>query len=278
MNEEIIFVGSAIAGSLLTIAIDRLVKPVFPMGSKNTSASYDTMRTELSTLEFERNLVADSATKVNVAFSEKRIDVYERDKLLQRYTTQIEQYEEKIDKYQNLIDLADLRNQRDNLTEMVNRRITSIDQRLKDIQNRFAITYGSGEDERIEHVLEKAVQDAVHNNLNDSKPSDELKQLENSTSHKHNLYKPYVDDRTEVKQLEELHHQIMLELDRLEHDKEKPDEIQDDDKIKDKFQESLALNKDSDDSESLPPSNKEAASGKRESPSSSLGEGQASQS
>ena len=248
------------------------------MGSKYTSASYDTMRTELSTLEFERNLVADSATKVNVAFSEKRIDVYERDKLLQRYTTQIEQYEEKIDKYQNLIDLADLRNQRDNLTEMVNRRITSIDQRLKDIQNRFAITYGSGEDERIEHVLEKAVQDAVHNNLNDSKPSDELKQLENSTSHKHNLYKPYVDDRTEVKQLEELHHQIMLELDRLEHDKEKPDEIQDDDKIKDKFQESLALNKDGDDSESLPPSNKEAASGKKEPPSSSLGEGQASQS
>ena len=276
MNEEIIFVGSAIAGSLLTIAIDRLVKPVFPMGSKNTSASYDTMRTELSTLEFERNLVADSATKVNVAFSEKRIDVYERDKLLQGYTTQIEQYEEKIDKYQNLIDLADLRNQRDNLTEMVNRRITSIDQRLKDIQNRFAITYGSGEDERIEHVLEKALQDAVHNNLNDSKPSDELKQLENS--HKHNLYKPYVDDRTEVKQLEELHHQIMLELDRLEHDKEKPDEIQDDDKIKDKFQESLALNKDGDDSESLPPSNKEAASGKKEPPSSSLGEGQASQS
>lgn len=248
------------------------------MGSKNTSASYDTMRTELSTLEFERNLVADSATKVNVAFSEKRIDVYERDKLLQRYTTQIEQYEEKIDKYQNLIDLADLRNQRDNLTEMVNRRITSIDQRLKDIQNRFATTYGSGDDERIEHVLEKAVQDAVHNNLNDSKPSDELKQLENSTSHKHNLYKPYVDDRTEVKQLEELHHQIMLELDRLEHDKEKPDEIQDDDKIKDKFQESLALNKDGDDSESLPPSNKEAASGKKEPPSSSLGEGQASQS
>jgi hypothetical protein len=278
LNEEILFVGSAIAGSLLTIAIDKLVKPVFPMGSKNTSASYDSMRTELSTLEFERNLVADSATKVNVAFSEKKIDEYERDKLLQRYTTQIEQYEEKIDKFQNLIDLVDLRNQRDNLTEMVNRRIKSIDQRLKDIQNRFTITYGRGEDERIEHVLEKAVQDAVHNNLHDSKPTDELSQLENSTSHAHDLYKPYVDDRTEVKQLEELHHQIMLELDRLEHDKEKPDEIQADDKIENKFQNSRALNQDGDDSKSPPPSNKEAPSEKKESPSSSPGEGQASQS
>jgi hypothetical protein len=273
LNEEIIFVGSAIAGSLLTIAIDRLVKPVFPFGNKNTPASYDSMRTELSSLEFERNLAAEAATKVDVAFNEKRIDVYERDKLLQRYTAQMEQYEEKIDKYQNLLELADLRNQRDNLTEMVNRRISSIDQRLKDIQNKFAITYGSGEGDRIEHALEKAVQDAVHNNLHQSKP--ELKQLENSTSYMHDLSKPYVDDRTEAKQLEELHHQIMQELDRLEHDKENPNETYADDKIKDRFQDSIALNHRGDDSESLPGSNKESANEKKEPPSSSLGEGQA---
>lgn len=275
MNEEIIFVGSAIAGSLLTIVIDRLVKPVFPFGNKNTPASYDSMRTELSSLEFERNLAAEAATKVDVAFSEKRIDVYERDKLLQRYTAQMEQYEEKIDKYQNLLDLADLRNQRDNLTEMVNRRISSIDQRLKDIQNRFAITYGSGEGDRIEHALEKAVQDAVHSNLHESKPTDELKQLENPTSYTHDLSKPYVDDRTQAKQLEKLHHQIMQELDRLEHDKENPNETYVDDKIKDKFQDSIALNQHGDDSESLPGSNKESANEKKERPSSSLGEGQA---
>jgi hypothetical protein len=275
LNEEIIFVGSAIAGSLLTIAIDRLVKPVFPFGNKNTPASYDSMRTELSSLEFERNLAAEAATKVDVAYNEKRIDVYERDKLLHRYTAQMEQYEEKIDKYQNLLDLADLRNQRDNLTEMVNRRISSIDQRLKDIQNRFAITYGSGEGDRIEHALEKAVQDAVHNNLHESKPTDELKQLENSTSYTHDLSKPYVDDRTDAKQLEELHHQIMQELDRLEHDKENPDETYADDKIKDRFQDSIALNQRGDDSESLPGSNKESANEKKEPPSSSLGEGQA---
>lgn len=275
MNEEIIFVGSAIAGSLLTIAIDRLVKPVFPFGNKNTPASYDSMRTELSSLEFERNLAAEAATKVDVAFNEKRIDVYERDKLLQRYTAQMEQYEEKIDKYQNLLDLADLRNQRDNLTEVVNRRISSIDQRLKDIQNRFAITYGSGEGDRMEHALEKAVQDAVHNNLHESKPTDELKQLENSTSYTHDLSKPYVDDRTEAKQLEELHHQIMQELDRLEHDKENPNETYADDKIKDRFQDSIALNQRGDNSESLPGSNKGSANEKKEPPSSSLGEGQA---
>lgn len=229
----------------------------------------------MSSLEFERNLAAEAATKVDVAYNEKRIDVYERDKLLHRYTVQMEQYEEKIDKYQNLLDLADLRNQRDNLTEMVNRRISSIDQRLKDIQNRFAITYGSGEGDRIEHGLEKAVQDAVHNNLHESKPTDELKQLENSTSDTHDLSKPYVDDRTDAKQLEELHHQIMQELDRLEHDKENPDETYADDKIKDKFQDSIALNQHGDDSESLPGSNKESANEKKERPSSSLGEGQA---
>ena len=120
MNEGIILVGSAVAGSLLTIAIDKLVRPAFSKQNKNTLASYDSVRTELNSLEFERNLVAESAIKVDEAFNEKRIDVYERDKLLQRYTTQIEQFEERIDKYQDLLDVADLRNQRDNLTEMIN--------------------------------------------------------------------------------------------------------------------------------------------------------------
>jgi hypothetical protein len=223
LNEGIILVGSAVAGSLLTIAIDKLVRPAFSKQNKNTLASYDSVRTELNSLEFERNLVAESAIKVDEAFNEKRIDVYERDKLLQRYTTQIEQFEERIDKYQDLLDVADLRNQRDNLTEMINKRISSIDQKLKDIHNKFTVTYGSTEGDRIEQVLEKAVQETVHNNLHDSKLIDDSKQLSTSTSPTLALTK-ISDDRPEVRQLEELHHQIMLELDRLEHVEKKVDE------------------------------------------------------
>ncbi|HET6640847.1 MAG TPA: hypothetical protein VFG77_04515, partial [Nitrososphaeraceae archaeon] len=223
MNEGIILVGSAVAGSLLAIAIDKLVRPAFSKQNKNILASYDSVRTELNSLEFERNLVAESAIKVDEAFNEKRIDVYERDKLLQRYTTQIEQFEERIDKYQDLLDVADLRNQRDNLTEMINKRISSIDQKLKDIHNKFTVTYGSTEGDRIEQVMEKAVQEVVHNNLHDSKLIDDSKQLSTSTSPTLALTK-ISDDRPEVRQLEELHHQIMLELDRLEHVEKKVDE------------------------------------------------------
>ena len=224
MNEEIIFVGSVIAGSLLTIAIDRLVKPAFSKANKNTLASYDSVKTELNSLEFERNLVSESALKVNEAFDEKRIDVFERDKLLQRYTSQIEEYDEKVEKYQNLLDFTDLRNQRDNLTDIMNRRISSIDQRLKDIHNKFAITYGSKECSPIEQVVEKAVQEAVHDNLSDSKHINEFAQYSSSASSAQTPSQPFVDDRPEVKQLEDLHHQIMLELDRLEHDDKKIDE------------------------------------------------------
>ena len=224
MNEEIIFVGSAIAGSLLTIAIDRLVKPAFSKANKNTLASYDSVKTELNSLEFERNLVSESALKVNEAFDEKRIDVFERDKLLQRYTTQIEEYDEKVEKYQNLLDFTDLQNQRDNLTDIMNRRISSIDQKLKDIHNKFAITYGSREGSPIERVVEKAVQEAVHDNLSDSKHINEITQFSSSASSAQSPSQPFVDDRPEVKQLEDLHHQIMLELDRLENDDEKNDE------------------------------------------------------
>lgn len=224
MNEEIIFVGSAIAGSFLTIAIDRLVKPAFSKANRNTQASYESVKTELNSLEFERNLVAESALKVDEAFTEKRIDTFERDKLLRRYTTQIGQYDEKIEKYQNMLDFADLRNQRDNLTDMMNRRMSTIDQKLKEINNRFAITYGGRVNDRIERVVEKAVQEAVQDNLHDSKRNaDELTQFQSSTSSTQIMSQSLVDDPSEVRKLEDLHHQIMLELDRFEQDEKKND-------------------------------------------------------
>jgi len=277
LNEEILFVGSAIAGSLLTIAIDRLVTPEFSKANKNTLASYDSVRTELNSLEFERDLVSESAIKVDEAFNEKRIDVYERDKLLQRYTKQIEQFDERINKFQNLLDFADLRNQRDNLTEMVNRRILSIDQRLKDIHNRFTITYGSREGDRIEHVLGKAIQEAVHDNLHDSKRIDELKQFQSSTSSTPDsppTPQPSVDDPPEVKQLEELHHQIMLELDRLESEEKKVDETHTAE-TKDVLQSSTALNQAENEFEWTPGNDKETAKEKKEMTTSSFEEAQA---
>lgn len=274
MNEGIILVGSAVAGSLLTIAIDKLVRPAFSKQNKNTLASYDSVRTELNALEFERNLAAESAIKVDEAFNENRIDVYERDKLLQRYTAQIEQFEERIDKYQNLLDVADLRNQRDNLTEMINKRISSIDQKLKDIHNKFTVTYGSTEGDRIEQVLEKAVQEAVHNNLHDSKLSSDSKQLSTSTSSTHALTRQISDDRPEVRQLEELHHQIMLELDRLEHVEKKVYETHAVEG-KESLQGSTTLKQIENDIQSKVGNDKENAKEKEETTPSSVGEAQA---
>ncbi|HZD35701.1 MAG TPA: hypothetical protein VE130_10890 [Nitrososphaeraceae archaeon] len=215
MNEEIIFIGSAIAGSLLTVAIDRLAKPS-KANSTNSRVSYESVRTELDSLEFERNLVAESAIKVDAAYSEKRIDIYERDKLLQQYSRQIEQADEKIDKYQNLLEFEDLLIQRNKLTNIINHRISSIDRRLREIHDRLVITYGGREGDRIEKVLEEAVREQLEDNMHDSKRTDETKEISTSPS---NLVG---GDRHEFKQLEELHHQIMYELNRL--DEEKIDE------------------------------------------------------
>jgi soluble cytochrome b562 len=274
LNEEIIFVGSAIAGSLLTIAIDRLVRPALSKTNDNTLTSNDSVRTELNSLEFERNLVAESAIKVDEAFNEKRIDIYERDKLLQRYTAQIEQFDERIDKFQNLIDFSDLRNQRDSLTELMNKRISSIDQRLGEIHNRFVVTYGNSEGDRIEQLLENAVQEAVHNNLHDSKRSDELRMSPSSSSSPHDLSRPRVDDSPEVKQLEELHHQIVLELDRLENDEKKVDETHAAES-KDVIQGSTALNQFENDLELIPGNNRETTKERKQTTPSSFGKDEA---
>lgn len=271
MNEEIIFVGSAIAGSLLTIAIDRLVRPALSKTNKNALTSNDSVRTELNSLEFERNLVAESAIKVDEAFNEKRIDIYERDKLLQRYTAQIEQFDDRIDKFQNLIDFSDLRNQRDSLTDLMNKRISSIDQRLREIHNRFVVTYGNSEGDRIEQLLENAVQEAVRDNLHDSKRSDELRMSQSSTSSPHDLSRPLVDDSPEVKQLEELHHQIVLELDRLEHDEKKVDAAE----SKDVIQGSTALNQSENYLELIPGNDRETTNERKQTTPSSFGEDKA---
>lgn len=217
MNEEIIFVGSILAGSLLTVAIDKIIKPAFTRENKNDPASYESVRTELNSLEFEKNLVAESAFKVNEAFEEKRIDVYERDKLLQQYTKQIEQYEERIEKYQSMLDFADLRNQRDNLADMLNKRIASIDQRLKEIHNRFNITYESRDGDRIEKALENSVQ----KNLQDSKQIDELTQTTRFSPSTRTQSQGLVYDQLETKGIEDLQEQIMLELDKLEESERK---------------------------------------------------------
>jgi hypothetical protein len=274
LNEEIIFVGSAIAGSLLTIAIDRLVRPALSKTNKNTFTSNDSVRTELNSLEFERNLVAESAIKVDEAFNEKRIDIYERDKLLQRYTAQIEQFDDRIDKFQNLIDFSDLRNQRDSLTDLMNKRISSIDQRLREIHNRFVVTYGNSEGDRIEQLLENAVQEAVRDNLHDSKRSDELRMSQSSTLSPHDLSRPLVDDSPEVKQLEELHHQIVLELDRLEHDEKKVDDTYAAES-KDVIQGSTALNQSENDLELIPGNNRETTNERKQTTPSSFGEDKA---
>jgi len=273
LNEEIIFVGSAIAGSLLTIAIDRLVRPALSKTNKNTLTSNDSVRTELNSLEFERNLVAESAIKVDEAFNEKRIDIYERDKLLQRYTAQIEQFDDRIDKFQNLIDFSDLRNQRDSLTDLMNKRISSIDQRLREIHNRFVVTYGNSEGDRIEQLLENAVQEAVRDNLHDSKRSDELRMSQSSTSSPH-VSRPLVDDSPEVKQLEELHHQIVLELDRLEHDEKKVDNTHAAEG-KNVIQGSTAPNQSENDLELIPGNNRETTNERKQTTPLSFGEDKA---
>lgn len=223
MNEEIIFIGSAIAGSLLTVAIDRLAKPTFSKSnSKNTQMSYESVKMELDSLEFERNLVAESAIKVDAAYNEKRIDIYERDRLLQRYSRQIEQADEKIDKYQNLLEFEDLLIQRNKLTNIINQRISSIDRRLREIHDRLVITYGGRQGDRIEKVLENTVREQLEENMHHSKHIEETKEFSTSASSNHDLSQPFSDDRHEVKQLEELHHQIMYELNRL--DEEQIDE------------------------------------------------------
>jgi hypothetical protein len=210
----IILIGSVLAGSLSMLAIDKIMKIGFSKGIKNDSASYESVRTELNSVEFEKNIVAESAMKVKEAFDEKRIDVYERDKLLQQYSRQIEQYDERIERYQNMIDIADLSNERDNLTEIINKRIVSIDRSLREIHDRFEIPYESRDRIHMQDMNKNLVQ----NSLGDSSQNNE------STRAKQQALG---GGQLETKSIEELQNQIILELDRLEETETKDARVDD---------------------------------------------------
>lgn len=219
MNEEIIFVGSVLAGCLVTIAVDRFVKPTFFKGNKGDEASIDSIKTELNSLEFEKNLAVESATKVNDAFKERKIDVYERDKLIRRYTEQIERYDKKIEEYQNMLDIDDILIQRDNLTDIINRRIATIDERLKEVHGRFEVTYKNS-DSRIPEVLGRTVPNIVQHEPNQLAYSDSKHSLVQTNRVDH-------DSSTEVGHIKDLHHRIVLELERLENESKDDTESED---------------------------------------------------
>jgi hypothetical protein len=135
MSAEIILIaGSSFAGVISAVFLDKLFRIRFNSKKHSRSpSSRASIRAELVSFLFEKNLASETITHVYEAAQEGRIDRLERDKLLLKYKQQLDSLNEKIAYLQPLADFSDLKELRNSLVSFVENRISALDKKLLDL-------------------------------------------------------------------------------------------------------------------------------------------------
>jgi hypothetical protein len=135
MSTEITLIaGSSIAGVISALFLDKLF--LVRSNNKNharSSSSSASIRVELLSLLFEKNLTAEAITRVYEAAQDGRIDRLERDKLLLKYKQQLDSLNQKVAYLQPVADFSDLKELRNNLVSFLEDRISALDKKLLEL-------------------------------------------------------------------------------------------------------------------------------------------------
>ena len=137
MSTEIaVIAGSSIAGVISAVFLGNL----FRVRSDNkkrarssSSSSIASIRAELLSLLFEKNLTAEAITRVYEAARDGRIDRFERDKLLLNYKQQLDSLNQKVAYLQPVADFSDLKELRNNLVHFLENRVSALDKKLLEL-------------------------------------------------------------------------------------------------------------------------------------------------
>ena len=206
---------------------ERLIKP------------FSTTKAELQSLLFEKSLLSQSITRVYEASYEGKIDSIERDRLLLKYKQQLDSYDKKIADLQSVVDITELVDMRNGLVSLLEGRITSIDQKLAEISNKYGIStsdiidsspksdrqaiVGEPEGEKKEYGQKlKENHDDRHQSdvANEEAMAAAVRVGDQKDQKKHNDKEKI---KTEEKTIDELHKEIMHALSRLEQVDPDPD-------------------------------------------------------
>jgi hypothetical protein len=137
-TEIAIIAGSTVAGIISTVFLENLLRirknnNKRKYGQSSPSSSIGSIRDELTSLLFEKNLTAEAVTRVYEAAQDGRIDRLERDKLLLKYKQQLDSLNQKVAYLQPVADFSDLKELRDNLVSFLEDRISVLDKKLLDL-------------------------------------------------------------------------------------------------------------------------------------------------
>ena len=134
-TEIAVITGSSIAGVISAIFLDKLfrIRSNNNKHARSQSSSIASIREELASLLFEKNLTAEAITRVYEAAQDGRIDRFERDKLLLKYKQQLDSLNQKVLYLQPMADFSDLKELRNNLVSFLEDRISALDKKLLEL-------------------------------------------------------------------------------------------------------------------------------------------------
>ena len=139
MSTEIaVIAGSSIAGVISAVFLGNLFRvrsdnKKHARSSSSSSSPIASIRAELLSLLFEKNLTAEAITRVYEAARDGRIDRFERDKLLLKYKQQLDSLNQKVVYLQPVADFSDLKELRNNLVHFLENRVSALDKKLLEL-------------------------------------------------------------------------------------------------------------------------------------------------
>jgi hypothetical protein len=100
-------------------------------------------KSEIEALQFEKGILSHSITNICEAVQNGKINTIERDRLLSKYKSQLDTFNEKIGELQMSIDLTELSEMRTELVCLMEERIANIETKLTEISKKCQIPIGS---------------------------------------------------------------------------------------------------------------------------------------
>lgn len=147
MIEEILVLACfSLAGAILALTLWKhsdsnlaLRKPRRTQVLKPLNAT----KSEIEALQFEKSILSHSITNICEALQNGKINAIERDRLLVKYKSQLDDFNKKIGELQLSIDLKELIEMRTQLVCLMEERIANIETRLTEISKKCQIPIGS---------------------------------------------------------------------------------------------------------------------------------------
>ena len=136
----IVVFGSVILGVVCAFFASRFSKTK----KENKIKASGDLRSEFNNLVFERDVALEALDKVNQFFDEKKIDSFEKDRLLLKYGKLLEYYDERIFKLQPSVEIQDMYQYRNQLYSLMSSSVAKLDKKLDSFSDKLGIFNDAG--------------------------------------------------------------------------------------------------------------------------------------